>query len=60
MEHIEQKYSLASGLQIKSICSVGILDILEVIRRFSVIEKSSILKKAARDNHIDTRPDYHT
>ena len=34
------KYSSDSELQIESICSVRILDILEVIRRFSVIEKS--------------------
>ena len=35
MEHIEMKYSLGSKLQIHSICSVRILNIIEVIAKIA-------------------------
>ena len=46
MEYIEIKYSLDSKLQTFSICSVRILDILEVIASFPKIAKSSTLHQA--------------
>ena len=47
MEHIEIKNSLDSKLQIFSICSVTILNIIEVIAKFSTLEQG---EKGAKSN----------
>ena len=44
MEHIDSKDSLNCKLQIESICSVGILNLLEVIAIFLAADGTNVVK----------------